>query len=92
MLEVVKGVIFGAVSGAIICLTGYAKSSTVETFNWKKARQTIIVGAVVGGIGGYYGMTFTEAYEFASTMGVLVIVEHVKKALFRRVKKKPKEE
>ncbi|RLI87285.1 MAG: hypothetical protein DRP01_02200 [Archaeoglobales archaeon] len=86
--EVVKGVLLGAVSGAIIAFTGYLKSSTVEKFNWKKARQTIIVGAVIGGIGGYFGWTYERAEEWASNMGILVLVEQIKKAIIRRLPKK----
>jgi len=87
VFEIVKGVVFGAISGAIIALTGYAKSSTRESFNWEKATQTTIVGAVVGGIGGYFGMGYVETYEWLSTMGVVVLIEHLKKAILRRIKK-----
>jgi len=88
MLEIIKSVIIGAISGAIIALTGYAKASTVETFMWNKAGQTIIIGAVIGGISGYYGWTYEKAEEWTANMGILVIVEHIKKAILRRLKKK----
>jgi len=91
MFELITGVISGAISGAIIALTGYAKSSTVEKFSMKKARQTVIVGAVIGGIAGFYGWTYAQAETWAANMGVIVILEHVKKAVWRRWKKLQKE-
>ena len=80
-----KTVLAGAVSGAVTALLGYAKNSTTEDFEPKKALQTIIVGAVVGGIAGYYGWTYTQAYEWAGSMGIITIVEYAKKAILRRI-------
>jgi len=81
----VKTVLAGAASGAVTALLGYAKNSTLEDFNPKKALQTIAVGAVVGGIAGYYGWTYTQAYEWAGSMGIITVTEYVKKAILRRI-------
>jgi len=92
MFGVIAGVVFGAISGAIIALTGYAKSVTVEKFDPKKATQTIIVGAIVGGIAGFYGWDYARAEAWAGNMGVITIVEYVKKAIWREWKKLQEEE
>jgi len=81
-----SAIIAGIISGAIVMLLGYAKSSTVESFDPRKAGQTIIIGAVVGGIAGYSGWTFEYAYEWAASAGVITVVEYLKKAVYRRLK------
>jgi len=85
MLEVLKGIAVGIVTGTITALVGYAKSCTAESFSPKKAVQTVIVGAVVGGIAGYHGWTFEQAYEWASSVGIITVVEYIKKAVWRLV-------
>jgi len=67
-------------------LLGYAKSVTVETFDYRKAVQTIVIGGVVGGIAGYFGWTFEETYQWAASMGVITIVEYIKKGIYRFLK------
>jgi len=88
MIEIVKGIIIGAICGSITALLGYAKSVTVEKFDPKKATQTIVVGAVVGGISGYYGWTYEEAEEWATNIGLVTLIEYLKKAISRRLTKK----
>jgi len=87
MIEILQGILGGVANGAIVSLLGYAKSSKVETFDPRKATQTVIVGAVIGGFAGYYGWTYQQAYEWASSMGIITIIEYVKKAILRRMKK-----
>jgi len=87
VLEIIESVIMGAISGAITCLLGYAKSITVEKFDPRKARQTIIVGAVVGGIAGFYGWTYARAETWAASVGIITMIEYVKKSLIRVLKK-----
>jgi len=79
-------IVKGALNGVIIALLGYAKSSTSESFSSEKAVQTMIVGAFIGGIAGYYGWTYARAYEWAATMGFITIFEYVKKAVWRWLK------
>jgi hypothetical protein len=83
--NVVWGVIAGIISGAVTALLGYAKSSTVESFDPKKALQTLIVGGVVGGFAGAWGVTYQQAYEYLGSIGGIVIIEYVKKAVWRRL-------
>jgi len=86
MIEIIIGILFGAISGAVLALLGYAKSSTLESFFPEKAVQTIIIGAVVGGIAGYYGWSYDQAYQWASSCGIVTIVEYAKKFIFRRLR------
>jgi hypothetical protein len=71
--------LYGAISGAIVALLGYAKSATVESFDPSKAMQTIIVGAAVGVLGIQLNMRYEDAYQWAASMGVITIIEYVKK-------------
>jgi len=87
MLHVVKAIIAGAICGSVTALLGYAKSSTAESFDWKKARQTMIIGAVIGGISGYFGWSYDKAEEWASNMGITTLIEYIKKAILRRLGK-----
>ena len=87
MIEVIKGIIIGAICGAITALLGYAKSVTVEKFDPKKATQTIVVGAVVGGISGYYGWSYEKGEEWASNVGITTLIEYGKKTILRRLGK-----
>jgi len=87
MIEIIKGIIIGAVCGAITALLGYAKNITSEEFDPKKATQTIIVGAVVGGAGGYYGWTYEQAEQWASNVGLVTLVEYLKKAIWRKIRR-----
>lgn len=84
MMEIVVGVLAGIVNGAITALLGYAKSYGA-VFDAKKALQTVIIGAFIGGVAGYTGWTYTKAEEWASSVGAITIVEYVKKAVLRRV-------
>jgi len=86
-----QGIITGILSGAITSLLGYAKSVTSETFDKDKAIQTLIVGAFIGGIAGYYGWTFEKAETWATDIGLITVFEYVKKALIRYIKKKLQE-
>ena len=85
--QIVWGIVGGVVSGAITALLGYAKSSTVESFSAEKAVQTLIVGAVVGGCAGYWGISYTQAYEYLGSVGAITLIEMTKKAIWRRIKK-----
>jgi uncharacterized membrane protein YeaQ/YmgE (transglycosylase-associated protein family) len=87
MWQVVWGIVGGVVSGAVTALLGYAKSSTVESFDVEKAVQTLIVGAIVGGCAGYWGVSYTQAYEYLVSVGAITLIEAVKKAVWRRIKR-----
>jgi|GEM_PF-5705039 len=83
--EVVRGILAGIVSGAVTALLGYAKTGGLESFEPKKAVQTIIVGAVVGGFAGAWGVTYQEAYEYLGSVGAITLIEYVKKSIVKRL-------
>ena len=83
-----RQVLAGIANGIVISLLGYLKSSTVESFSPRKMLQTVVVGAVVGGVSGFYGRTYEEAYEWCANMGIITVVEYVKKAVIRYVRMK----
>lgn len=84
------GILAGLVAGALTAVLGYAKSCTVESFNPQKAIQTLIIGAIVGGYAGYTGVTYEQAYEFFATCGATVLIEYLKKALWRAITRRSK--
>ena len=86
-MSIIYGILGGIVSGGITALLGYAKSSTVESFSVEKAVQTLIVGAVVGGCAGYWGVSYTQAQEYLGSVGAITLIEFIKKAIWRRVAK-----
>jgi len=88
MLEVLKNILLGVAAGLLFGTTGYLKS-VGEEFDAKKFVQSIIVGAVVGGIGGAMGMKPSEAQEYLQSTGLytglVCMVEFVKKAVLKRL-------
>ena len=85
---VVENILIGVGSGIIFGLLGYLKSAG-EEFEPKKFVQTLIVGAVVGGIGGYLGMSPEEAQQYLQTVGlyggIVTLIEYVKKSILKRL-------
>jgi len=79
--------LIGILSGVIIAASGYLKSRTVEEFDVEKFMQTVTVGAVIGFIMGALGWEYQEAYQFAVDMGLIQLVENLKKAAIRHFKK-----
>jgi len=75
------------VAGAITALLGYAKSATSESFNPRKALQTIVVGGFIGGVSGFYGMTYMETKDWLSSIGAITLIEYLKKAIIRKMRR-----
>jgi len=82
-----QAILCGILSGIITALFGYFKSATEETFNLGKFVQTIIIGAIVGGVAGYYGVDYQQAYDWLASIGAITAIEYVKKGLWRLIKK-----
>ena len=79
--------LIGIISGIIIAASGYLKSRTYEEFDVEKFMQTVMVGAIVGFIMGALGWEFQKAEQFALDMGLIQLVENLKKAAIRHFKK-----
>jgi len=84
---VLSGIAAGAVSGALAAVLGYSKSVTVEKFEGRKAVQTLVIGGIVGGYAGYMGIPYAKAEEYLLTVGGIVLIEYVKKAVWRAWKR-----
>jgi len=82
-----QAIIYGIVCGIFVAGAGYFKSSPVEKWEPKKFTQTIIIGAVVGAIAAVKHVTYAEAYEWAATVGVITIIEYLKKGIWRWIKR-----
>jgi len=85
MWQTILGILAGIVAGAFTAFLGYLKSAG-EKFQPKKAIQTMIVGGFVGGVASYMGWTYEQAYEWASTVGAITLLEYIKKAVWKRLK------
>lgn len=48
-MELLGGIGFGAIGGAVMAGSGYLKNITKEDFDFGKAAITLVCGAVVGG-------------------------------------------
>ena len=85
-IKILIGVGSGALNGAAIALLGYGKSSNAEEFDWKKAAQTTILGAIIGGIAGAEGMNYQQAQDWAEQTGAIIIAEYALKSIWRYFK------
>lgn len=85
--QILIGIGAGAANGIILAVVGYAKNRPQgEDFDKAKLLQTAVVGCVVGGAAGYGGITYMQSYEWLGSMGVITLVECVKKAIIRNLK------
>jgi len=80
-------IFYGAISGIVAAIIGYAKSATEESFSAKKFVQTIIIGGFVGGVAGYYNISYQQAYDWLVSIGAIATIEWIKKAIWRLIKK-----
>jgi len=88
MWEIAWNILLGIGAGVVWGIMGYLKSPG-EEFDPEKFTQTVIIGAIVGAIGGYLGMSPEETYEQMQAIGIYagftMLVEYVKKAIVRRL-------
>jgi small basic protein len=77
--------ILTAIAAAVLyALAGYSKSMG-ETFDKQKFITTIVIGVAVGIIQVIMGLTYDAAYTFAVSAGIIVIIENITKAVYRRL-------
>jgi hypothetical protein len=76
----------GAVSGIIAAVLGYAKNIPKgEEFDEGKFVQTVIVGGIVGACAGEMGLTYEQAYDWAASIGLVTLIEYMKKMVWRAI-------
>jgi len=86
MLEAIQPIILAILGAIMYALTGYAKQYTTESFDEEKFVVTIFIGFVVGIASYLLGITFDPAYQLLISTGIIVAVENVAKAVYRRYK------
>jgi len=74
----------GVMSGVILVLIGYVKNTPLEKFEWKTLITKLPIGAVVGLVAAWQKIPFSEALSWATTVGLIAVVDQVIKALLRR--------
>lgn len=88
VVEVLVGLVKGAIAGMGYAITGYAKSykdGEQEEFDLSKFTATTILGAVVGAVAEFSGMPIESLYDYVLTAGLIGIIENILKAVGRRL-------
>ena len=92
MIEVIAGLVAGLVNGIGLAGLGYAKTlkdGGLENFDEKKFVQTCVVGGIVGAGAGFAGVSYAVGGTWAASSGVIVVIEYIKKTIWRAITKKP---
>ena len=90
-----QAVLSGAGAAAVSAAIGYVKAHfgpDAEAFDVEKAAEIVAVGAVLGGVAGYYGFTVLDAQNILVSLGLFSAVTYFVhagvKALVRFVRAK----
>jgi hypothetical protein len=81
---IVQGIVGGAVSGVSVAVGGYLKNAGAE-FSWRNFGETVVEGAIVGGVAGALGVSYAAAQDYLVSIGVVTLIDYAKKTLVRRV-------
>jgi len=84
-----KALLISILAGLSYGITGYLKSlkeGKQEKFDPYKFVQTVCVSFLVGLISYMMGWTLEDSYQFVFDVGLVALVEQVKKAIWRRIK------
>jgi len=83
--QILSNTALGAASGLGSALIGYLKREDgKEPFEAKVFVRTVLAGALVGGVAGYYGLSYDSAERLAAATGIQYYAENAVKALWRR--------
>lgn len=85
-MSMMQMIVYGAGSGIVAAFGGWAKTRAKgpgEGFDNQKFVITVILGAVIGGIGAVRGWDYSQAYVWLANIGGVVMVEHFGKAVWR---------
>ena len=74
----------GMFSGIATAVLGYLKSHTTESFHNEKFIATVIWGACIGILMGYFGLPYDQAYQFLVSMGFVTLIDQSAKAIYRK--------
>ena len=84
--QIIYSVLSGAGLGLFTVIIGWAKKQELEKFDLKGLFLRVPIGIVVGGIAGYRGISFDEAYKIAAGLGVIMILDNFAKLVWHRMK------
>lgn len=79
----------GIVSGFIASLVGLLKSGNLKDFDFQRAINVLVIGAVIGAVAAYKGVQFADAEAWLATLpvwaGLSALIEMAIKAIYRKV-------
>lgn len=78
-------ILASVLSGILYSVIAYIKSE--EEFDEVKFSRTLVVGAVVGFLMGYYGIGFTQAYDLMMSLGIIALIDQFIALLMKKYKK-----
>jgi len=81
-MELLINLLQGIIAGIIWNITGYLKH-TDKTYQPHKLLTAIVIGALVGLISAYLQIEFAMAYEILVDIGVIALLHHLLKLLYR---------
>ncbi|MCJ7816495.1 MAG: hypothetical protein MUP55_01435 [Candidatus Aenigmarchaeota archaeon] len=78
-------ILASVLSGILYSVIAYLKSE--EDFDEVKFSRTLMVGAIVGFLMGYYGIGFTQAYDLMMSLGIIALIDQFIALLMKKYKK-----
>jgi mannose/fructose/N-acetylgalactosamine-specific phosphotransferase system component IIC len=85
-MSMLCGLIASMLSGMAYMLVAYIKSE--EKFNKYKFTRTLVIGAFVGLVMGYYNIGFMQAYDYLISLGIITIIDQILALIMKKMKKK----
>lgn len=79
----IENVMMSMGAGVVYSLTAYMKKEK-QKFDWNKFLITVGFGAGIGLISSYMNMSIEVAEEFALSIGFIVVLENLSKAVYRK--------
>ena len=92
MIEIIKGFLIGAATGAGLAILGYAKAykgEKKEDLQWEKMVYSVIVAAIVGGVSEAFHLSPESIELKMAEYGIVsYVLESATKAIVRFAKSK----
>ena len=85
MYEQILYALLGAVAYGVF---GYLKTTPLDTWSWQKFGTTVGIGLMFGVVEVYLKVDYDAAVLIATNAGLVVMVENVIKAIWRRLEAK----
>ena len=75
----------GVASGMLLIAVGYVKKVPLEKFDPKALLLKLPIGAIVGLLAAWQEIPFSEALSWATTIGLVAVVDQTVRAVLRRL-------